>query len=99
MKYFLIICALSVLQEVEGLLPGRKFRSAFDVQSFIKEKAREKGIMHDYSLEVQKLSFGTRSEAAAYKEGFGRAFDDREESGECLDYLVIDENGTSIQGL
>ena len=95
-KYFLIVIALSVLQEIEFQLRGTLNRDERDVRNRIRDYAEAAGIDYDFHLSVREVSMPDDRCALYYRNGFADSFDDREDSGECLDFLLLGEDGTVI---
>lgn len=95
-KYYLIIIALSVLQKIEHAFAGNHFANDDDVAAFIQGKAEKEGVDWDFHLEIVSASFDNIRDARIYRDGALATFDDQEESGECLDLVMIDEDGNTV---
>ena len=96
MKYFLIIIALSVWQEIENRIGNKHYADEDDVQDAINGLAHDNGVDWDFTCKVKGYSFPDKGHARAFRDGAMAVFDDQEESGECLDLAIIDENGNII---
>ena len=95
-NYYLIIIALSVLQEIEHAFAGNHFANDDDVAAFIQDQAEKKDVDWDFHLEIGVAAFSSVHDARIYRDGALATFDDQEDSGECLDLVMIDEDGNTV---
>lgn len=96
MKYYLIIIAMSVWQEIEHLLDEDNYVNSEALESIIRILAHNNGIDYDFTCQVKEYHFTDPHDARVFRDGAMAVFDDQEDSGECLELVLIDENGNTV---
>lgn len=96
MKYYLIIIAMSVWQEIEFLLENCSYPDTDAVEEKINTLARDNGIDYDFTCKVKEYHFAEPHDARVFRDGAMAVFDDQEDSGEGLELALINENGNIV---
>ena len=96
MKYFLIIIALSVWQEIEFLLENGSYHDADAVKKEINTLAHNNGIDYDFTCQIKEYHLADPHDAHVFRDGAMAVFDDQKDSGECLELVLINEKGNII---
>ena len=91
MKYYLIIIALSVWQKIEHLLDEDNYVNSEALESIIRILANNNGIDWDFTCEIKEYHLADLHDARIFRDGAMAVFDDQEDSGECLELVLISE--------
>ena len=96
-KYFLIIVAFSVLDEIKFQLKGSRCHDERDVRNRIADYVEAAGILEELDLSVREVPMPDDTCALYYRNGFADCFDKIDAICDPRGFLLLSEDGKIIR--